>query len=124
MAKYLFILNGPAYGSELSYNGLRLAGNVSRHGGIVSRSVENEVRIFLIGDAATCGKKGQTVPQGFYNIENMIHSILRHLGQVGVCASCMDARGITDAELIEGCHRSSMDELTIWTDWADKVLVF
>jgi uncharacterized protein involved in oxidation of intracellular sulfur len=36
----------------------------------------------------------------------------------------MDARGITDDELIEGAHRSSMDELTEWTANADKVLVF
>jgi uncharacterized protein involved in oxidation of intracellular sulfur len=36
----------------------------------------------------------------------------------------MDARGIADAELDQGCRRSSMEELTDWTLWADKVLVF
>lgn len=36
----------------------------------------------------------------------------------------MDARGISDEELVEGTRRSSMDELTDWTAGADKVLVF
>lgn len=117
MAKLLFILNDPPYGNEHSYNGLRLAGSLARR-------EENEVRVFLIGDAASCAKRGQKVPQGFYNLELMLHPVLRHQGQVGVCASCMDARGISDAELVEDAHRSSLDELTEWTLWADKVLVF
>jgi uncharacterized protein involved in oxidation of intracellular sulfur len=36
----------------------------------------------------------------------------------------MDARGIAEAELLEGGHRSTLAELTAWTQWADKVLVF
>jgi uncharacterized protein involved in oxidation of intracellular sulfur len=36
----------------------------------------------------------------------------------------MDARGLVDDSLAEGCHRSSMDELTDWTLWANRVLVF
>ena len=36
----------------------------------------------------------------------------------------MDARGLTDAELSDAAHRSSLDQLTEWTRWADKVLVF
>jgi uncharacterized protein involved in oxidation of intracellular sulfur len=36
----------------------------------------------------------------------------------------MDARGLTDELLVDGCRRSSMEELTEWTLWADRVLVF
>ena len=36
----------------------------------------------------------------------------------------MDARGITGQELIEGVHRSSMEELTAWTLEADKVISY
>lgn len=99
MTTFLFILNGPPYGSEHSYNGLRLADSLSRHQG-------NEMRVFLIGDAATCAKHGQKVPQGYYNLELMLHPILRHQGQIGVCGSCMDARAMTDDELVEGSFRS------------------
>lgn len=36
----------------------------------------------------------------------------------------VDARGLSDDELVEGTKRSTVDELTIWTIWADKVIVF
>jgi uncharacterized protein involved in oxidation of intracellular sulfur len=36
----------------------------------------------------------------------------------------MDARGITDAELLEGAQRSTMDAPAAATAEADKVLVF
>ena len=80
--------------------------------------------MFLIGDAAACAKSGQTVPEGFYNIQVMLGRVLRNNGQVGVCGTCMDARGITESELLEGTHKSTLAELTTWTQWADKVIVF
>jgi len=41
-----------------------------------------------------------------------------------VCGTCMDARGIADSELTQGAQRGSLSQLTDWTSWADKVLVF
>ncbi len=113
----LVVLNDPPYGTERSYNGLRLAESLVKQ-------QDNQVRVFLIGDAASCAKGGQKVPQGYYNLELMLRSVTRRNGVIGVCGTCMDARGITDEELTEGCHRSTMDELTEWTQQADKVLVF
>jgi uncharacterized protein involved in oxidation of intracellular sulfur len=115
--KALFILNAGPYGSERSYNGLRLAGTLGK-------SSDNEIRVFLIGDAVTCAKAGQKVPQGFYNIELMVNKVVRSKGQVGLCGSCMDARAMATTEIIEGTQRSSMEALAQWTQWADKVIVF
>lgn len=115
--KTLFILNDPPYGTERSYNGLRLAGTLSKVEG-------EEVKLFLIGDAASCAKAGQKVPEGFYNIQLMLGRVVRNGAQVGVCGTCMDARGITEPELVEGTHKSTLAELTTWTQWADKVIVF
>lgn len=112
----LIILNDPPYGTERSYNGLRLAGSLSKGG--------TDVRVFLIGDAASCAKRGQKVPSGYYNLEIMLRNVARNHGRIGVCGSCMDARGLSDDDLVEGTHRSSMEELTAWTESADKVLVF
>jgi uncharacterized protein involved in oxidation of intracellular sulfur len=36
----------------------------------------------------------------------------------------MDARGMGEAELTEGTRRSTLEELTEWTQWAEKTLVF
>jgi uncharacterized protein involved in oxidation of intracellular sulfur len=115
--KSLFILNDAPYGSERSYNALRLARSLLKAGGA-------EIKVFLIGDAAACAKAGQKVPQGFYNIGDMLGMVLRAGAEVGVCGTCIDARGITETDLVQNAHRSTMDELTAWTQWADKVLVF
>src|SRR3989304_4884007 len=103
MAKTLFILNDPPYGTERSYNGLRLARSLSTRDG-------EEVQVFLIGDAPTNAKAGQKVPQGYYNLEVMLRSVATHGGDIGVCGTCMDARGITETELVEGTHRSTLEQ--------------
>jgi len=115
--KTLFILNDAPYGSERTYNGLRVAGALAKKEG-------NAVRVFLIGDAASAAHRNQKVPQGFYNIEVMLGSVIRHGGRVGICGTCMDARGMGDGDISEGTARSTLAELAEWTEWADKVLVF
>jgi uncharacterized protein involved in oxidation of intracellular sulfur len=117
MARTLFILNDPPYGTERSYNGLRLARSLSAREG-------EEVKVFLMGDAASCAKSGQKVPQGYYNLEVMLRSVAKHGGDIGVCGTCMDARAITETELAEGTHRSTLEQLTDWTQWADNTVVF
>lgn len=114
--KTLTILNDAPYGGERTYNGLRLAGSLARQGA--------ELRVFLIGDAVACAKTGQKVASGYYNTQNMLGAVIRHGGAVGVCGSCIDARGITDGELAEGARRSTLDELTAWTLEVDRVLTF
>src|ERR1051326_63916 len=115
--KTLVILNDPPYGSERSYNGLRLAGALAKRDGAA-------VRVFLMGDAASCGQAGQKTPQGFYNIERMVQAVAQAGGEIGVCASCMDARGLGEAALAQGARRSSLEELADWSGWAERVLVF
>src|ERR1041385_1689703 len=115
--KTLVILNDPPYGSERSYNGLRLAGALAKRDGAA-------VRVFLMGDAASCGQAGQKTPQGFYNIERMVQAVAQAGGEIGVCASCMDARGLREAALAQGARRSSLEELADWSGWAERVLVF
>jgi uncharacterized protein involved in oxidation of intracellular sulfur len=117
MGKTLIILNDPPYGTERSYNGLRLAISLLKTEG-------EAVRVFLIGDGAACAKNGQKVPQGYYNIADMLGMVARRGGEIGVCGTCLDARGIADVELVEGARRSTMAELTAWTRWADKVVPF
>jgi len=115
--KTLFILNDAQYGSERTYNGVRLAASLANAQG-------EQAKVFLIGDAASCARRGQKVPEGFYNLEVMLGRVVRGGAQIGVCGTCMDARGMAEAELIEGSHKSTLAELTAWTQWADKVLVF
>jgi uncharacterized protein involved in oxidation of intracellular sulfur len=115
--RYLFVLNDPPYGTERSYNALRLAGAV------IKAEQEAELTVFLMADAVGCAKAGQQTPDGYYNLERMLKPIVRR-GEVLLCGTCMDARAIADDELVDGARRSSMAELAERTIAADKVLVF
>jgi uncharacterized protein involved in oxidation of intracellular sulfur len=115
--KTLFILNDPPYGTERSFNGLRLATALAQ------RAPES-VRVFLLGDAATLAKAGQRVPSGYYNLERMLRALALAGGEVGVCGTCMEARGLESGELADSTRESTLPELVDWTQWADKVLVF
>ncbi len=74
--KTLIILNDAPYGTERSYNGMRLAN-------ALSKSEDDEVKVFLIGDAVLCAKAGQKTPDGFYNIERMLKVASRQNVVVG-----------------------------------------
>jgi uncharacterized protein involved in oxidation of intracellular sulfur len=76
-----------------------------------------------MGDAVSCAKAGQSTPNGYYNLERMLKPILRR-GRVLLCGTCMDARGLKEAEVVEGAKRSSLDELTQLSLAVDKVIVF
>lgn len=115
--KILIILNDPPYGTERSYSGLRLALSLSKVKGA-------ELKVFLMADAASCGKSGQVTPNGYYNLERMLKSLASKSIPIGACGSCMDARALKPEEMIQGVRKSSMEELTQWTVWADKVIVF
>lgn len=117
MPRTLFVLNDPPYGTERTYNGLRMAVALSKRDG-------EQLKVFLIGDAASAAKRGQRVPTGYYNVETMLQSVAKRGVEIGVCGTCLEARGVADAELAEGAHRSNLEQLTDWTQWAERVLVF
>jgi uncharacterized protein involved in oxidation of intracellular sulfur len=110
------ILNDAPYGTERCYNALRLAHALAKR--------DDDVVIFLMADAVTAGRRGQKTPDGYYNIERMVKRVLAGQGRVLLCGTCMDARGLVEADLIDGTHRSTMDELATLTTESDKVVVF
>lgn len=116
--KFLFILNDPPYGTERCYNGLRLANALAK------KDAANAVTVFLMADAVACAKKGQKTPDGYYNLERMTKRFTAGTHRLLLCGTCMDARGLSEAEMIDGARRSSMDELASATCEADRVLVF
>ena len=116
--KILFIINDAPYGTDKAYNALRLA-----------MALQNEqsdvvVHIFLMADAVTCALPTQSTPQGYYNIERMVKSVIGKGAQVKACGSCCSARGIESLRLIDGVEISTINQLAQWTLEADKVLTF
>jgi len=115
--RFLLILNDAPYGSERTYNGLRLATSLTSSAG-------TEVSVFLMGDAVGSAVVGQVTPKGYYNLERMLKGLGLRGVRIGLCGSCIDARGIKPDALAEGTRRSTLEELTAWTLAADRVLVF
>ncbi|MGA2493103.1 MAG: DsrE family protein [Roseiarcus sp.] len=116
--KFLFLLNAPPYGSERTYNALRLAHAIAKN------DTEAKITVFLMADAVAGAKKGQKTPDGYYNLERLLKRFATGDHKLLLCGTCMDARGLTETELVEGARRSTMDELAAATIEADKTLVF
>ena len=116
--KTLFILNDPPYGTERCYNALRLAHSLMKN------DPQADVTVFLMADAVVAAKRGQKTPDGYYNMERMLKRVVVGKGAVLICGTCMDARGMTDDDVMDGARRGTMDELAQATLAADKVLVF
>ena len=114
--KFLFVMHDPPYGTERTYNGMRWARQMLDADG------NNEVKVFMFGDAVIAPAAGQKVPNGYYNLAKMITSFTSKGGEIGNCGTCMDARAVSDDGLVPGARRSSMAELAEWTAWADKVI--
>ncbi len=68
--KILFVINDAPYGNERPYNAFRHAMNLVKRKGI-------QVKVFLIADGVFCTRKGQTTPEGYYNLERMVKSLAK-----------------------------------------------
>lgn len=116
--KVLFILNDAPYGSEKLYNAMRLAMKLQQE------HADVEIRVFLMADAVTGALPNQTTPQGYYNIERMFKAVIGKGGQVKICGTCAEGRGIHNLSLIEGAEIGTMSQLAQWVVDSDKVLTF
>lgn len=115
--KYLFIINDPPYGTERCFDALRLVL------AFLKQDEKPDLAVFLMADAILAAKAGQKTPTGYYCLETMVKGVMRH-ADVVLFATCMDARGIGEEELVRGAKRGTMPQLAQLAHAADKVLVF
>ena len=116
--KILLVINDAPYGTEKAYNALRLAMTLQKE------HTEVEVLIFLLADSVGCAIQNQKTPQGYYNIERMLKSVINKGAKIKSCGGCSEARGISELKLIEGVEISNMKEFSNWVVEANKVLTF
>ena len=112
------IVNDAPYGIEKPWNAFRLASTSS------TEEIGMDVNLFLMGDSITSAKKGQKTPDGYYNMEKMLKSLLMKGVAVKTCGSCMDARGMSADDLVDGVERGTMKILATWVKESDKVICF
>ncbi len=116
--KTLIIINDAPYGTEKAYNALRMAMTLQKE------NPDVEVLIFLLADSVGCAIPNQKTPQGYYNIERMLKSIIQKGAKIKACGGCSEARGISELNLIDGVEISNMKEFSNWVVEADKILTF
>ncbi|WP_028863085.1 DsrE/DsrF/TusD sulfur relay family protein [Psychromonas aquimarina] len=118
MQTLLFILNNGPYGSEKTFNALRLALNIKE------QHEENvRLKLFLMSDAVTAALHNQRPSEG-YNIEQMLEILLAQGVDIKLCRTCCQDRGVTEQSLIEGIRIGTLIDLSQWTLDAQKVLTF
>ncbi len=118
MQNILIVINDAPYGSEKAFNAFRLAMTIQKE------HKDTKIRIFLLADAVFCSLPGQDTPDGYYNIERMLKSVLKKGGSIKACGGCSKARGIEKIPFIEGVELSNMKEFAQWTVESEKVLTF
>ncbi len=116
--KILIVINSAPYGNENCFNALRLAMALQ------ADAAKPELSLYLLGDAVNAAIPNQMTPQGYYNIERMIQSVMAHQGKAFACSSCLQARGLMEAELIDGIEITTMPEMAGLVVKADKVMTF
>jgi len=112
----LFIFNDSPYGSQRTFNGLRVAAELSR--------ANSRIAIFLLGDGVTAGVKRQNPSDAAYNAQEMLRLLAANGVPVSACTTCLQARGIVDEDLVAGVHRGSLEGLTNLIEDAEKILSF
>lgn len=118
MVILMIIANEAPYGSEKTWNALRLAGAST------TSEIGMKVNVFLMRDSVAAAKKGQVTPEGYYNTEKMITDLVAKGVEIQCCGTCLKSRGITDTEIIPGAKRGTMMILAKWIKESDRVVSF
>ena len=117
--KILFIFNAEPYnGTDVAWNGLRLAKNLFERG--------EEIRIFLMNDSVDLARDCNKKPE---NYDNDLVAMLKEMFNSGVklkvCGTCQARCGIYKNEpYFDPEIKSTMNDLADWVQDSDKILTF
>lgn len=117
--KILIIFNHEPYnGTDITWNGLRLAEKLAEGG--------NEVRLFLMNDAVDMARDSCHPPAGYdQDLSQILKDLIAGGVTVKVCGTCMARCGIyKNQPYFEGAEKSTMQALSDWVIDSDRVITF
>ena len=115
----LIVFNHEPYdGTDVTWNGLRLAGKLHESG--------QDVRIFLMNDSVDMARDVLQKPDGYdQDLVQMLKDLIKQGVTVKVCGTCMARCGIhKNQPYFEGAEKSTMAQLANWVVESDRVLTF
>jgi len=119
MSSVLIIFNRNPYdGTDVTWNGLRLANQLKNTG--------HEVRLFLMNDSVDMARDACKPPLGYdQDLAQMLRDLIAKGVPVKVCGTCMARCGVhKNHPYFEGAEKSTMAALAEWTVSSEKVLAF
>ena len=114
----LIVLNRNPYdGTDVTWNALRL-GEQFLNKGI-------ELRLFLMNDSVDLAREGVKPPGEYFDLTQMLESLIKQGAVVKVCGTCLIRCGIARGKpLIRGASEAKMPELAEWITESDRVISF
>ncbi|MEO5366347.1 MAG: DsrE family protein [Magnetococcus sp. WYHC-3] len=115
----LIIFNREPYdGTDITWNGLRLAARLVETG--------QEVRLFLMNDAVDLARDACRPPEGYdQDLTGALKSLIARGVPVKVCGTCMARCGIhKNQPYFAGVEKSTMAALADWIVACDRVVTF
>jgi tRNA 2-thiouridine synthesizing protein D len=116
LVTFTLIINEAPYGKERAMSALRFAATCDIEG--------HKVKIWLFENGVYLAKKGQKPAQGLISYGQNLENLIQGGVEVKACVVCVEARGLTQADLFDGVKIATVHELVEWTVNSDKVIVF
>jgi tRNA 2-thiouridine synthesizing protein D len=116
LVTFTIIINEAPYAKERALSALRFAWTCDLEG--------HKVRIWLFENGVYLAKKGQKPVQGLINYGQTLEDLIKSGMEVKACIVCVDARGLTQTDLMDGVKIATIHELVEWTVNSDKVITF
>jgi uncharacterized protein involved in oxidation of intracellular sulfur len=115
----LIIFNHQPYdGSDVAWNGLRLAKTLMDN--------NQEVRIFLMNDSVDLARESTIKPDNYdYDLVQLLKQMYNEGAKLKVCGTCQARCGINKNQpYFSDDIKGTMNDLAMWTMESDKVLTF
>jgi tRNA 2-thiouridine synthesizing protein D len=116
MVTFTIIINEAPYAKERALSALRFAATCDIEG--------HKVKIWLFENGVYLAKKNQKPAQGLINYGQLLENLIQGGSEVKACVVCLEARGLTQTDLMDGVKIATVHELVEWTVNSDKVIVF
>lgn len=112
----LIVLNHKPYdGTDVTWNALRLAGQLREDG--------SGVRVFLMNESVELAREG-LAPGPDFDLQRMLLDAVAAGAEVKLCKTCIGRCGLKDARMVPAVRIGTMPELSEWVRTSDRVLTF